>query len=190
MNCREQQLFIFFLYFFFHQAISIPSTVVNVSTLGMLIAISFSSIYTQWWQLLTDKISNTAYTATRDAVTKRKAGPNRPWRGMGQLSARYITATLPAPQVLSFSFSCLPPSLLSFGLDNANNTTVDKRPSDRKALSLRIWSGLTFDQREPGTNTPECHLAKNSARERTGSPWITIATAPLRYRGRVSTTLI
>lgn len=53
-----------FYFFLSAQPISIANIVNVYSALALLIAISFFSTYAQWWQLLTDKISNTAYTAT------------------------------------------------------------------------------------------------------------------------------
>lgn len=125
-------------------------------------------------------------TRPRDGVTKRKVGPNRPWHDTGQLSARYITATLPG--LSKFSLPPPSPSRLPYFLsvlDNANNTTVDKGTSDRKALSLRIWSGLTFDQREHQVHEhqrPVSPRQEQARKARTGPSWITTATAPLRYR--------
>lgn len=101
---------------------------------------------------------HTRHRYTRDIVTTHKKA-NQLWRGsvwlgVAGLSARYITATFfPVLRLLSPSLPLssvlrppAAPSLplfsrwLPFGLvlDNANNTAVDKGPSDRKTLSLRI----------------------------------------------------
>lgn len=101
--------------------------------------------------------------------------PGVAWRGKAKCEIHHGHLRPSASASLSSFF---PPSLppfsrwLPFGLvlDNANNTAVDKGSSDRKTLSLRIWSGLTFDQRGHDHQHQETLFElENGAKEHTES---------------------
>lgn len=87
----------------------------EVSTSSIPISFSLLDVYAMTTITNKQDLGQRRTTTSRDALTKRKVDPNRRWRGMGQLSARYITAILRTSSSGSL-FLCLPARRLPYFL--------------------------------------------------------------------------